>query len=456
MIIGQPLAEVHLWLWSYRRYELPGYTMICLAVSVAALLGLFGSYRTGQAAGSRFRKLRLHAGWWLASALGFLGVMTFSNEFRPGGVLLALDVAAVLGLLGHRRARRAAVSRRRRVRLPAQGWLGSTLGFFGVMTFACPWQPPWAWLGLAVSAAGLYALLGGDRHCRTAVAWVRRQRRPTLSPSFWCLACFLVSNALMSVLMSGHLGWEIERYSLPAWMGMIGGQAAVHSIWCVFAPHPWVRRFLAGALAASAAFVGFVIPPVLFDVLLGRHWHLAVGRELAVSLLCLPLFLLAAQTPLWIMRFWFRWRIVRRDAEAADHVEPLRIGGLLVATTIVSIALGAARVSQSLLGRSGSSNMVGLVFSALVIVVISAMTVLPAVLACLRARRLPRALGLALVAIAAVPAGFVFLGVNLFGQRVPWQIVFPLSALAGFYFVYLTAPLLLARRRGCRLLCRLD
>jgi len=453
MTVSQLLAEVHLWLWSYRSCELPGCAAICLGFLVAAVIGLFGAYRTHRAAVWRFRRIRPRAGWWLASMLGFLGVLTFSSQFRLGGVLLALAVAAAIALFGDRRVRRAAVPRKHRARLQAQGWFGSAVVFFGMLRCVSPLQRPWDLLGLAVSAVGLYAMLGGDRHGRIIVFWVRRQRLPRLSFPFWCLVWFFVGNALMSLLMAGPVRWWVVEIVLqPAILGMVGGQAAVHSIWCVFASLPWIQRFLAGAISAIVLFVGFVIPPVLFE----RHWRLDRAEELAVPLLCLPLLLLAAQTPMWIMRFWFRWRIVPRDAETSGHFEPLRIGGLLVATAVVSLALGAMRLTQSLPGRSSNSNLTGGVVAAFVIMVVSAITVLPAILACLRARRLLRALALAFTATATVPAAFVGLGMLIGVQAVSWREYVVGLGLAGVYFVCLTAPLLIARRKGCRLLCRRD
>ena len=84
------------------------------------------------------------------------------------------------------------------------------------------------------------------------------------------------------------------------------------------------------------------------------------------------------------------------------------------------------------------------------ITVISAITVLPAVLAGLYARRLLTALGLALAADAAVVLGFVAL--ILQSGRSDWEVAIAMPALAGGFFVTQTASLLIARRIGYRLL----
>ena len=275
-----------------------------------------------------------------------------------------------------------------------------------------------------------------------------RSRIPAISLFVGCLAFFFAGNSLASLSKYDYSPSRAIAMTLgPACMGMIGGQAALHSIWCVFAPLHWGQRLLAGATSAIALFGAFLVPPFLADGL--RHADVA---ELAAPLLRLPLFLLAAQTPPWIMRMWFRWRIVHRDDATSARFEPLRIGGLLIAMTVIGMALAAAQASQSLTARSGDPSIAGLVVAALVIMVISAITVVPAISAGLRARRLLLALGLAFAADVAVVVVYVAMAVILGGQRLEWEIFIVMPVFAGGYFLTLTAPLLIARRLGYRLL----
>jgi hypothetical protein len=282
---------------------------------------------------------------------------------------------------------------------------------------------------------------------------VSRFRNPAISLFVGCLAFFFAGNGLASLLMSGEFPSRAIGMTLyPACMGMIGGQAAVHSIWCVFARLHWAKRLLAGATSAIMLFGGLLAGSRFLG---GRIRHGDVA-DLAAPLLCLPLFLLAAQTPLWIMRMWFRWRIAHRDDAASGHVEPLRIGGLLLAMALIAMALSAVRASQSLTAPSGNHNIAGLVVAALVVMVITAITVLPAVLAGLHARRVPLALGLVFAVDVTVVVGYVALRVALWGGRLDWdvfvQVLVQVPVLAGSFFVALTAPLLIARRLGYRLL----
>jgi hypothetical protein len=116
------------------------------------------------------------------------------------------------------------------------------------------------------------------------------------------------------------------------------------------------------------------------------------------------------------------------------------------------LALAAAQASQSLMERSGNRSIAGMVVAALVINVISAITVLPAVLAGLYASRLPLALGLAFAADVGVVVGYVALVVALGRGRLNWEVFVQVPVLAGSFFVTLTAPMLIARRLGYRLL----
>jgi hypothetical protein len=152
------------------------------------------------------------------------------------------------------------------------------------------------------------------------------------------------------------------------------------------------------------------------------------------------------------MRIWFRWRIAHRDDVPSATLRPLRIGHLLLAMAAIAMALAAARISQSISASPGNDGIVVLAVAALVIMVISAITVLPAVLAGLHARRLSLALGLAFTPDAAVVVGCATLILILGGGRLEWELFVFTAVLAGGFFVTLTVPLLIARRLGYRLL----
>jgi len=196
-------------------------------------------------------------------------------------------------------------------------------------------------------------------------------------------------------------------------------------------------------VSAILLFGGLLVP----QLLVGRIRHVD-----AAPLLCLPLLLLAAQTPLWIMRIWFRWRIAHREDAACGRYEPIGIGGLLLAMAAVALALAAARLSRSIGSSRGDGSIGGLVVGALVIVAVSAATVLPAVLAGLRARRLFLAIGLAFAPGAAIVVGYVALGIMRGDVRLDGDVFIAILALTGGFSGALIVPMLIARRLGYRLL----
>jgi hypothetical protein len=171
-----------------------------------------------------------------------------------------------------------------------------------------------------------------------------------------------------------------------------------------------------------------------------------------IGLLCLPLFLLAAQTPLWIMRIWFRWHIAHRDDGPSISFQPLRIRDLMIATAVVAMALVAAQLSRAISAPSGNRSIVGLTVAALVVMAISAIAVLPPVLATLRARRLLIALGLVLSVNVAIIVGCVGLMVVFANVPMDWMMFVAMPTFTAGFFVSLTAPILIARKLGYRLL----
>jgi len=226
---------------------------------------------------------------------------------------------------------------------------------------------------------------------------------------------------------------------------------ALHAIWCTLAPLHWIKRFLVGAKT------GFVLYGVLVAgyAFCAFHFDLTDVEDVAsffvIGLLCLPLLLLAAQTPLWIMRIWFRWRIAHRDDEPSTTFQSLRISDLMIAMAVIAAALAAAQISQSISAPSGNGSIVGLAVVALIVMAASGIIVLPLVVATLRARRMLMALGLVLSVDIAIVIGYVALMVILADVPVNWETFVVIPTIIGSFFVSLTAPMLIARKFGYRL-----
>jgi hypothetical protein len=98
---------------------------------------------------------------------------------------------------------------------------------------------------------------------------------------------------------------------------------------------------------------------------------------------------IAAQTPLWIARQAFGWRLIRREQKNDTASAPLSIRDLMVATVLVAVALALARFAPSPDGKDP-----GFVWIVMFVVTsaISTITLLPAAAMLLRTRRFRRGL----------------------------------------------------------------
>lgn len=265
-----------------------------------------------------------------------------------------------------------------------------------------------------------------------------------------CGAFFAVANGMVFPMMSFSDPSEMLGLCFIAfWYAAFGAQMALHAVWCVFVPLHWIKRFLVGATSALVLYAVLAVAFACYFVHLGF-----MGTEdwliLVIGLFCLPLLLLAAQAPLWIMRIWFRWRIVHRDDGPSTPFQSLRIRDLMIATAVIAMALTAAQISQSF---NGDGNIVGMTIAALVVLAISAITVLPTVLATLRSRRLLLAMSVVLsLDIAVVLCYMAILALFFDAPVTTWETYVGTPIITVGYFVISTSPMLIARKLGYRLL----
>jgi len=266
-----------------------------------------------------------------------------------------------------------------------------------------------------------------------------------------CVAFFAATNGLHYPLLLISRRDDILGMVIGAAQpSMMGAQMALHSIWCVLAPLHWAKRFLVG-VTVLLVLCGTMAGGMAVNSVAGTDVVALATRLFWNDLLCLPLLLIAVQTPLWVMRIGFGWRVACRGEVPSTAFRPLRIGNLLIATAVVAAALAAARCSGWVSTPSGDVSIVGLVVAALIIVMVSAVIVLPAVLAALYARRLPMALGLAFAVDAAILVVCMAVVRVIRGAPLDTETFAVALLLAGGFFVSLTAPMLIARRQGYRL-----
>jgi hypothetical protein len=172
---------------------------------------------------------------------------------------------------------------------------------------------------------------------------------------------------------------------LFAALGCTLAQGNTLAAWLVWSDGPFLRRLtvhwgIAGALCAIwlAGLRMFVKPE---DAIFAS----------STIVLAVPLVSMAAQMPLWIVRYFFGWRLVRGDGQNPIAAEPpLTIRDLLVATLLVAGAFACAR----LLPQIQQEQRFWLVWCVAcgVTAVISTFSMLPAGALLMRPRLLNRAL----------------------------------------------------------------
>ena len=268
-----------------------------------------------------------------------------------------------------------------------------------------------------------------------------------------CVVLFAVNNMALTPLEYLLGRADLEVLFFPC-VGLIGAQAGLHAIWCVLAPVGAVKRLAtgigAGLLLYGAWALGYAVEVWNWRDADAYHWW----EEVASTLLCLPLLVVAVQVPLWVARWWFGWRILRRCGPSRRLPRtPIGIRDILVATGVVALVLSIARSPLPGEASNGSppGNLIPLVTGALVAAAISLFTTLPVVVATLRARRLWLAIPTILFLDLAVMSGLVVISSAQDG-RWPQQeeCLFLILMLVGFS-LSLIGPMLIVRRLGFRL-----
>jgi hypothetical protein len=160
------------------------------------------------------------------------------------------------------------------------------------------------------------------RQCCLAVVW----SVVCAAGNFWCA----------QAVYQGHP----PEPMISSWIGFIAAQIAWVTIWSVFGPWSLLQR---GAYCAGVVLL-LVCSAVLPEWLETRSYSgwMAHVRDL----LPLPLLTLAVQSPLWIARTWFGWRLfLPTSAYSAVHSQPLGRLDLLLCLGTIACAVAAAGLS---------------------------------------------------------------------------------------------------------------
>jgi hypothetical protein len=169
---------------------------------------------------------------------------------------------------------------------------------------------------------------GGNRH----IAWV--------ALAVPCLA----SDFLMMPMFSAFTGPPAASgVILPfAALGCILAQGCLLAAWLAWGAQRFLRRLAVHWGIAAGLYLTWLAG---FAVSVLRESSASEFGEISTTvLLGVPLVSIAAQLPLWVVRYFFGWRLARPDSSGAVAPEPaLTISDLMLATLLVAAALALAR-----------------------------------------------------------------------------------------------------------------
>jgi hypothetical protein len=154
-----------------------------------------------------------------------------------------------------------------------------------------------------------------------------------------CIA-FAIANSSVTLLMDIFSPQQFGALLVFAIFGAILAQAGLLAIWGVFGCQSVLRRLLFGVAVAGILFFAFALGAANSTQFShSRFWQEEVGKVLAVA----PLILLSIQSPLWLAKIWFGWRIERADSVDNSPRRQFRIADMLILTALVAGSLGLAK-----------------------------------------------------------------------------------------------------------------
>jgi hypothetical protein len=188
--------------------------------------------------------------------------------------------------------------------------------------------------------------------------------------------------------------------------GLIAAQGGALPFYLVFGRGPFHSRLIVFWASATAFYMCWGA---------GALTHLALkiyqsnyDDQIRFVGLSLPLVALACQLPLWPLRLYFGWSLVKLDSKSAgDANRPLGIRDFLIGTAVVAVAIAVAREAPK---RMGDDFWIGWIIFAASVAGTSLLSVVPAMLFMLRRQSFRR--GAVMMFIYTVGAAVVTLVVS--------------------------------------------
>ena len=193
-----------------------------------------------------------------------------------------------------------------------------------------------------------------------------------------CLACdFFMMPALALVPARPIPGVPI----LLAIVGCVLAQGSLLAAWLAWSDQPFWQRLTRHWIMAATLYLVWAA-----GLAASRPQEFAAAS--AFVGLSVPLVSMAAQTPLWIARQIFGWRLVRSDPTKENAtIAKLSIHDLMMATLLVAMTLALARIAPSPDGKE-----IGIIWALLFVMAsaVSTIALLPASALLMRTESLQR------------------------------------------------------------------
>lgn len=243
-------------------------------------------------------------------------------------------------------------------------------------------------------------------------------------------------------------------------IGAVGAQIAMHALWTVFAPVTPLKKntiaiasalfwYAAGVLGLFAGIYNFYGYGYGYGHRDFFEASISFWPNITAIFLFLPFLVIGSQAPLWVARYFLRWRVVHTaDSDIPKIPSPLRIRHIMIATGSVAVALSAGRMAGHLFGNRNIESQ--LIVSSVVTAAITLFTLLPMTAIILRMRR-PL---LGLFSLSGLYMGLFILGILIlmYFQELPdSEELLIFFALVAAYFGPLGGSLFAIRALGYRL-----
>ncbi len=208
-------------------------------------------------------------------------------------------------------------------------------------------------------------------HQNTKIAW----RILAVLAAFFLTANFAVLP-LMHIFQQRDWG-AVWVYTCG---GLIGAQAGMLSIGVVFAPAGWLYRvgiYWAAAMILFAAWGAGYVAYLWMSTVPFR-----MEREIRIAIMSLPLLALVVQSPLWGLKLFAGWSLVRPTETGTNTSErPLSISDYLLGMAVIAASLAIARLAPH---RSAEEFWTGWSIVSASVITVSLLSIPPAMLFVLR------------------------------------------------------------------------